>query len=139
MKTDHIGYLTSDISATAKAFEALGYERQSVIDFDDQKCSVCFLVKDNNVKIELVKPYEDNKSLLRLMKKTGNAPYHTCYEVDNLNEILEELTGVCGGGGQFVRMFPPVPAPAYGGCRICYLWSQDTGFVEFVESTPNVQ
>ena len=93
MKTDHIGYLTTDISETAKAFEAFGYERQSVIDFDDQKCSVCFLVKDNNVKIELVKPYEENKSLMRLMKKIGNAPYHICYEVDNLDEALEKWGG----------------------------------------------
>ena len=134
MKTDHIGYLTTDISATAKAFEAFGYERQPVIDFDNQKCSVCFLVKDNNVKIELVKPYEENKSLLRLMKKTGNAPYHICYEVDNLDEMLEKLTF----GGQFVQMFPPVPAPAFGGCRICYLWSQETGLVELVESPQNI-
>ncbi len=132
MKTDHIGYLTTDISETAKAFEAFGYERQSVIDFDDQKCSVCFLVKDNNVKIELVKPYEENKSLMRLMKKIGNAPYHICYEVDNLDEALEKW------GGQFVQLFPPVPSPAFGGCRICYLWSREIGFVELVESSQNM-
>ena len=30
-------------------------------------------------------------------------------------------------------------AKVLGGRRICYLWSQDTGFVELAESTPNVQ
>ncbi len=135
MKTDHIGYLTTDIDATAKAFEAFGYKKQSVIDFDDKKCSVCFLVNDSNVKIELVKPYAENKSLLRMIKKTGNSPYHTCYEVDNLDEKLMELER----DGQFVQMFPPVAAPAFGGRRICYLWSQDAGFVELVESTLNIR
>ncbi len=96
MKTEHIGYLTTDIDATAKAFEVFGYKKLSVIDFEDQKCSVCFLVKDGNVKVELVKPYENNKSLLRLLKKTGNSPYHVCYEVDNLDEMLVKTnTGGC--------------------------------------------
>lgn len=69
MKMDHIGYLTTDIDSSATAFEALGYERQPVVEFGEQKCSVCFLTRKNAVKIELVRPYENNRSLLKLMKK----------------------------------------------------------------------
>ncbi len=76
MKTDHIGYLTADIDSAASAFEALGYERRPVVEFEEQKCSVCFLTMEGAVKIELVRPYENNRSLLRLMKNnTGGGGY----------------------------------------------------------------
>ncbi len=137
MKTDHIGYLTEDIDSSATAFEDLGYERQPVVEFEEQKCSVCFLTRKDAVKIELVRPYENNRSLLKLMKKCsgggGNIPYHICYEVENLDLMLKELED----GDRFVQMFQPLAAPAFDGRRVCYLWSSETGFIEFVETSNN--
>jgi methylmalonyl-CoA/ethylmalonyl-CoA epimerase len=83
--------------------------------------------KNNLTKIELVCPYEDNKSLMRILKKTGVAPYHVCYEVDNIETTLSqpEFSG-------FVPLFAPVEAPAFAGRKICYLWNSEIGFVELV-------
>jgi methylmalonyl-CoA/ethylmalonyl-CoA epimerase len=128
MKLDHVGYLTNDIDETAKVFMTFGYERHETFVFDAQKCSVCFLTKEGETKIELVKPFEDNKSLQRILKKTGVAPYHMCYEVDNLDEELTKPEYE-----HFVPLFAPVAAPAFNNRKICYLWSQEAGFIELVD------
>jgi methylmalonyl-CoA/ethylmalonyl-CoA epimerase len=128
MKLDHIGYLTNDIDETAGAFVALGYEKHETFDFEAQKCSVCFLTKENETKIELVKPYEENKSLFRVLKKTGVAPYHVCYEVDDLDKELEKPEYE-----RFVPLFAPVAAPAFNNRKICYLWSRELGYIELVD------
>jgi methylmalonyl-CoA/ethylmalonyl-CoA epimerase len=127
MKLDHVGYLTNDINATAKIFGVLGYKQQEIIEFEAQKCSVCFLTKEHETKIELVRPYEENKSLMRILKKIGVAPYHVCYEVDDIEATLsqQEFSG-------FVPLSAPVEAPAYAGRKICYVWNSEIGFIELV-------
>ncbi len=45
--------------------------------------------------------------------------------------MLKEL----GDGDRFVQMFQPLAAPAFDGRRVCYLWSSETGFIEFVETS----
>jgi methylmalonyl-CoA/ethylmalonyl-CoA epimerase len=132
MTLDHIGYLTNDIDETARMFVALGYERHETFDFEAQKCSVCFLTKEGETRIELVKPYDENKSLTRILKKTGVAPYHLCYEVEDVEaEIAKpQFEG-------FVPLFAPVEAPAFGNRKICYLWNQEVGFIELVDMKEN--
>ena len=56
---DHVGYLTGDILSTAKAFEKLGYQMGEIIDDDTQRTRICFLTKADEVRVELVEPYED--------------------------------------------------------------------------------
>lgn len=72
MKLHHIGYITGNIAETAKAFEALGYVQQPVFDDTIQKCIICFLKRDvNDSLIELVQPYEDNKTMQNILTKKG--------------------------------------------------------------------
>ncbi len=123
---DHIGYLTDSIEATAEAFALLGYSRQDVVNDDTQKTRICFLTKDNEPTIELVEPYEDNKTMQKMLQK-GVSPYHTCYQVEDMataHAFLAEKG--------FTPLFPPVEAPAFGNRLICYFWRGDIGLVELV-------
>lgn len=124
---DHVGYLTDDIYKTAEAFRLMGYQSDDIVDDDTQRTRICFLRKPGETDIELVEPYQDNKTMLKLLKR-GVTPYHTCYALDDIEAAYEEMLD-----HDFTPLFKPVPAPAFGNRLICYFWKADVGFIELVE------
>lgn len=128
-KIDHIGYLTDNITESKDVLQSLGYDWRGQIYNDDiQKCKICFLQKQNEVCIELVGPYEDNKTMRKMLKKQGNGPYHTCYKVDDVQKIYEAMED-----DGWYAMFKPVEAIAFNNKKICYLFKDEVGYVEIVE------
>ena len=89
---DHIGYLTDDIGRTAQLFELLGYQQGDTVDDDRQKTKICFLRKKGETAIELVQPYADNATMMRMLKKHGCGSYHLCYACDDVDRLYQELT-----------------------------------------------
>ena len=126
-RIDHVGYLTGDILSTAKAFEKLGYQMGEIVDDDTQRTRICFLTKADEVRVELVEPYEDNKTMQKMLAKRGVTPYHTCYEVDDVDSEYEQLIQE-----DWTALFKPVAAPAFDNRKICYFWKNDIGFIELV-------
>lgn len=124
---DHIGYIVEDIDATAYKFQLLGYVKEETIDDTIQKCHICFLRRENDISIELVKPFDDNKSMKRLQKKVGVAPYHICYVCNDIDVIYRKMTDE-----GWTALFKPVSAIAFEGRKICYFWCEEIGFIEFV-------
>lgn len=125
---EHIGYLTDNIQQTAAAFQSLGYQADPVVDDDTQQTRICFLRKKGETPIELVEPYEGNKSMQKMLKR-GVGPYHTCYTVDDIDAAYEEMLDQ-----DYRPLFKPVAAPAFGNRRICYFWKMETGFIELVNA-----
>lgn len=131
MKLHHIGYITGNISDTAKTFEVLGYVQQPVFDDAIQKCFICFLKRDENEPmIELVQPYDDNKSMQKILAKRGVSSYHLCYEVDDIQTVYNQLSETEG----WLPIFSPVNAIAFENRKITYFMNADTGFIEFVST-----
>lgn len=126
-RIDHIGYLTGNIKDTAKQFEVLGYETNEVINDDTQQTRICFLKKEDEVPIELVEPYENNKTMQKMLAKHGIGSYHICYEVEDVDIEYERLTAK-----DWTALFHPVAAPAFDNRRICYFWKREIGFIELV-------
>lgn len=125
-KIEHIGYLTEDIVSTAKTFSAFGYSAEATVNDDTQKTRICFLRKQGEVPIELVEPYEENKTMNKMLKK-GVSPYHTCFCVSDINSAFDELSNL-----GFTPLFLPVEAPAFNNRLICYFWKSDIGLIELV-------
>lgn len=123
---EHIGYITDNIVKTAESFLLLGYISDVIINDDTQRTRICFLTKPGETKIELVEPYEDNKTMQKMLKR-GVTPYHTCYEVDDVKAAYEEMLD-----NDFTPLFKPVAAPAFGNRLICYFWKNNIGFIELV-------
>jgi methylmalonyl-CoA/ethylmalonyl-CoA epimerase len=123
---DHIGYVTDDIASTALSFRLLGYTADEVVNDDTQRTRICFLRKQGETAIELVEPYEDNKTMQKMLKR-GVAPYHTCYVVENIMAAYEEMLD-----HDFTPLFKPVPAPAFDHRLICYFFKQEAGLIELV-------
>ena len=126
-KIDHIGYLTGDISQTSKAFGILGYSSDNIVNDDIQQTRICFLHKEGEVDIELVEPYEKNKTMQKMLTKRGVTPYHICYEVNDIDAEYNELVAK-----NWTALFRPVEAPAFCNRKICYFWNSEIGFIELV-------
>ena len=125
--TDHIGYVTKNIEKTATTFTLLGYEAGEVVNDDTQKTRICLLKKEGDVSIELVEPYPENETMLKMLKK-GTIPYHVCYAIPDVQIAFEQLKE-----SGFTPLFLPVAAPAFDNRLICYFWKNDMGLVEIVE------
>ncbi|MBQ7689726.1 MAG: VOC family protein [Muribaculaceae bacterium] len=125
---DHIGYLTSSIADSAREFELLGYQASPIFNDDTQRTRICMLTRTGDVAIELVEPYENNKTMARMLKSHGVAPYHLCYRVVNIEQAYDELIEQ-----GWTALFAPVPATAFNGRKICYFWKREMGFMELVE------
>lgn len=124
---DHIGYLTGSIPETSKVFEILGYTAGNTVNDDTQQSKICFLRKEGETTIELVEPYEDNRTMQKMLSKSGVTPYHLCYEVENIDIEFDELIAK-----NWTPLFKPVEAPAFDNRKICYFWNSEIGFMELV-------
>ena len=124
---EHIGYITKSIENTAETFKLLGYVAEDIVNDDTQKTKICFMKKEGEVSIELVEPYLENTTMLKMLKK-GATPYHICYTVADIQKTYEKL-----GELDFIPLFPPVAAPAFNNRLICYFWKKDIGLIEIVE------
>ena len=112
---DHIGYLKGSIPKTSKVFEILGYTAGNTINDNAQQTKICFLRKEGVPTIELVEPYESNKTMQKMLTKSGVTPYHICYEVEDIDIEFDELIAK-----NWTPLFKPVEAPAYDNRKICY-------------------
>ena len=121
-----MGYVTDDIAKTAETFRLLGYTADQIVDDDTQRTRICFLRKEGEPNIELVEPFEDNKTMQKMLKR-GVMPYHTCYEVDDIMTAYEEMVDQ-----DFTPLFKPVAAPAFDNRLICYFWKSEVGLIELV-------
>jgi methylmalonyl-CoA/ethylmalonyl-CoA epimerase len=85
------------------------------------------LRKEGEVPIELVEPYPENATMLKMLKK-GTTPYHICYSVPDMLNTYSQLQEL-----GFTPLFSPVAAPAFENRLICYFWKNDIGLIEVVE------
>ncbi len=128
MTIHHIGYLVKKLDRARLAFEALGYgvEQETIRD-ESRKVDIVFLSKDG-YRIELVSPYDSTSVVAGLLVRTGNSPYHVCYEVADLDAAIERLRDA-----RYVVSSDPAPAPACGGTRVAFLVHPYLGMVELLE------
>lgn len=63
-----------------------------------------------------------------MLSQRGNAPYHMCYEVEDVEALFEELSEKEG----WMPLFRPVEAAAFNNRLITYFYNTQMGYVEFV-------
>jgi hypothetical protein len=81
-----------------------------------------------DVEIELVAPLNDQSPIKRLLGKGGGV-YHLCYEAADLDSAIAKLVAA----GCLV-VSQPVPAVAFSGRRIAWLYSPLRQLFELVEA-----
>jgi methylmalonyl-CoA/ethylmalonyl-CoA epimerase len=95
-----------------------------------QRVSVCFLGVEAGTApaIELVAPGE-GESPIRSVLARGIGAYHVCYAVGDLERALAEARA-----GGCVVLGEPVPAAAFAGRRIAWIYLPTRQLVELLET-----
>jgi methylmalonyl-CoA/ethylmalonyl-CoA epimerase len=76
---------------------------------------------------ELVEP-ADGKSPVQSFAAKGGGLHHVCYVADNLEQAL---AGARSSGAIVTR--PPMPAVAFGGRRIAWVYTKNRLLIEYLE------
>jgi methylmalonyl-CoA/ethylmalonyl-CoA epimerase len=127
----HVGVAVPDVAKALPVYEnVFGYRLLSG-PFDDpiQRVTVCFLGNGDadDVEVELVAPLGDDSPVKRLLARGGGA-YHVAYYVDDIARWTAEARAKgC------VLLGEPVPAVAYGGRKIAWLYLPSRQLVEVIE------
>ena len=134
MKIDHIGYLCSDIEKSVSQFEQLGYKATSEIFPDNEpdggmarNVYICFM-QNEQIRIELVSPINEESDVYSTLKRQGEGPYHICYQTEKLDDRIAELKS-----SGWLILKRPAKAMAFDYARVAFLFKRSVGLIELVE------
>jgi methylmalonyl-CoA/ethylmalonyl-CoA epimerase len=124
----HLGIATKSIEKCAGTYSALGYHCTEIKDEPSQNVRICFLSKEGSPLLELVEPLSKDAPVFNIIKNSGTTPYHTCYEVENMQEALDELEDM-----GFRMLFEPLVSEVMDHGLFCYLFSAEIGLFELYQ------
>ncbi len=133
MALHHIGFVVGSIEKVVDRFaRSLSASWDGQIFADPlQGVRVTFLrsiATPTESLIELVEPAGEKSPVQNFLKRGGGL-HHLCYEVDSLTTQLELSRSL---GGLVVRR--PMPAVAFGGRHIAWVYTTDKLLTEYLES-----
>ena len=132
-KLRHVGVAVPSLGPTTETLATLFGYRVVSGPFDDpiQKVSVNFLTTSDNdaAEIELIAPLSEDSPITSMLAKSGGGAYHLCFETSNIEEALVHAKN---NGCMIVS--PPVPAVAFGGRRIAWIYTRSRQLFELVEA-----
>jgi methylmalonyl-CoA/ethylmalonyl-CoA epimerase len=129
----HVGVAVPALGPTTEMLSTLfGYQVVSG-PFDDpiQKVTVNFLAKSDKdvAEIELIAPLSDDSPIRSMLAKDGGGAYHLCLETSDMEGALAHVKK----NGCLV-VSSPVPAVAFGGRRIAWIYTRSRQLFELVEA-----
>jgi catechol 2,3-dioxygenase-like lactoylglutathione lyase family enzyme len=124
----HVGVACRDLDREAAAFAGLGYRPEGA-DFEDpiQGIRGRFLT-GTGPRIELVTPLGDEPGVLTNMLEKGHKMYHLAFTTGDMERSLAEAAAQRGK-----LVVGPVPAVAFGGRRIAFLFLKNMLLLELIE------
>jgi methylmalonyl-CoA/ethylmalonyl-CoA epimerase len=101
--------------------------------FDDpiQKVSVEFLSHgaEDAAEIELIAPAAEDSPIRSMLAKDGGGAYHLCFETSDIDAAVAHAKALgC------IIVSPPVPAVAFKGRRIAWIYTRSRQLFELVEA-----
>jgi methylmalonyl-CoA/ethylmalonyl-CoA epimerase len=132
-KLMHVGVAVSTLEPTTELLSALfGYKVVSG-PFDDpiQKVTVNFLAKsaEDVAEIELIAPLAQDSPIRSMLAKDGGGAYHLCFETSDIDAALAHAKS-----NGCIVVSPPVPAVAFQGRRIAWIYTRSRQLFELVEA-----
>jgi methylmalonyl-CoA/ethylmalonyl-CoA epimerase len=132
----HVGVAVPSLGPAAESLARLfGYKLVSG-PFDDpiQKVSVEFLAQsaEDTAEIELIAPAAEDSPIRSMLAKDGGGAYHLCFETSDIEAALAHAKAIgC------IIVSPPVPAVAFQGRRIAWIYTRSRQLFELVEANTN--
>ncbi len=128
----HVGFVVASIQDSAQSFAAsldATWDGEIIHD-PNQVVRVTFLHAKSAADplVELVEPAGEKSPVISFLHRGGGL-HHLCYQVDNLEEQLRHSRAA---GGIITRA--PLPAVAFGGRRIAWVYTKNRLLIEYLES-----
>jgi methylmalonyl-CoA/ethylmalonyl-CoA epimerase len=129
----HVGVAVPSLEPTTELLSNLfGYKVVSG-PFDDpiQKVTVNFLAKSDEdvAEIELIAPIGEDSPIRSMLAKDGGGTYHLCFETSDIDgALIHAKKNGC------IVVSSPVPAVAFQGRRIAWIYTRSRQLFELVES-----
>jgi methylmalonyl-CoA/ethylmalonyl-CoA epimerase len=129
----HVGVAVPSLGPTTELLSALFGYRVMSGPFDDpiQKVTVNFLSKSDNdvAEIELIAPIAEDSPIRSMLAKDGGGAYHLCFETSDIDAAL-----VHAKKHGCIVVSAPVPAVAFQGRRIAWIYTRSRQLFELVEA-----
>lgn len=126
----HIGVATFSLKESITLYEKLGYNWQENKIYEDpiQKVRIAFVSKQHHPIIELIEPINEASPINSILQKVKTSPYHTCYEVDDIEETIKYFKTL-----KFIQTIKPVPAIAFNNRFVSFLYNKHSGLIELLQ------
>jgi methylmalonyl-CoA/ethylmalonyl-CoA epimerase len=128
LRIHHYGFATGDLDASSQAFARLGYRVGEVVVDPIQRVRIVFASRGDETPIELVADIDEHGPTSRIVSRGGNGFYHVCYEVSDIAETAAALRP-----SGCIALRAPVPAAAFDGRRIAWMYGRSLGLIELLE------
>ncbi len=129
----HVGVAVPALGPTTEMLTQLFGYRVVSGPFDDpiQRVTVNFLAKSGEdvAEIELIAPLGSDSPIQSMLSKGGGGAYHLCFETSDMEAALEHAKE-----NRCVLVSGPVPAVAFGGRRIAWIYTPSRQLFELVEA-----
>ena len=90
---DHIGVAVHDLEAAAAKFkEILGISEAARENVEDQQL-IAALLPTADVRFELLQPTDPESVVGRFLERRGEGIHHICFEVSDIQDEIDSLTG----------------------------------------------
>ena len=124
MIVHHLGIIVKNLEKNITLYIKLGYDQVSDIVVDNVQQNRVVFLQNQNHKIELIEPLNENSSIYHF--KEGY--HHICYEVENKDAFFENFKQLKIG-----KIFTkPMQAPAIDNREIVFACLTNGTFVEFL-------
>ena len=91
LKINHVAIVVPELDEALKTWQdQLGLSLDHVEEVPSQMSKVAFLPLGES-EVELVSPTNEESGMAKYLEKRGAGLHHICFEVDNIEEMLEEL------------------------------------------------
>jgi methylmalonyl-CoA/ethylmalonyl-CoA epimerase len=129
----HVGVAVPSLGPTTELLSSLFGYRVISGPYDDpiQKVTVNFLAKsdDDVAEIELIAPISEDSPIRSMLAKDGGGTYHLCFETSDIDgALIHAKKNGC------IVVSSPVPAVAFQGRKIAWIYTRSRQLFELVES-----
>lgn len=132
-KLRHVGVAVPSLNPATDTLATLFGYRVISGPFNDpiQKVSVNFLTQsdDDVAEIELIAPLGQDSPITAMLAKSGGGAYHLCFETSDIEQAL-----VHAKNNGCIVVSGPVPAVAFNGRRIAWIYTKSRQLFELVEA-----
>jgi methylmalonyl-CoA/ethylmalonyl-CoA epimerase len=129
----HVGVAVPALGPATDTLKVLFGYRVISGPFDDpiQKVSVNFLTQSDKdiAEIELIAPLSEDSPITSMLAKGSGGAYHLCFETTDIEQAL-----VHAKNNGCIIVGPAVPAVAFNGRKIAWIYTRSRQLFELVEA-----